>query len=166
VRATHLTFVALALLSAGTQAAATTLAFCEKSIRPRTVVAPVLPAKLHNEFRGTVEVGFLVDTDGKVLEPWIHTRDLHPVGHGGSRPEGYDDAVLSLSHVGGIPSGRSPAIRTPRLLSPSNEAIRARRPNSSLERPPTAKARAWPAFDMIPTRHGIHGRFAAAQFNR
>ena len=38
--------------------------------------------------------------------------------------------------------------------------------NNSLERPSKAKARAWPASDMMPTRHGIHGRFAAAQFNR
>jgi hypothetical protein len=40
------------------------------------------------------------------------------------------------------------------------------RSNNSLERPSKAKARAWPASDMMPTRHGIHGRFAAAQFNR
>jgi len=95
-------FILLALSHvAGAHAA---VARCPATLSPTVAVPPRLPAMLHNEYAGSAEVAFLVAPSGAVSQPAILSLELHPVGHAGTQPKGYREALLDTVSLWRFPA--------------------------------------------------------------
>lgn len=90
-------FVVLVLLIsiAPLCAAQGNVAACKPPLTPQHAAPPQLPSRLHNEYAGSIVVSYIVGTNGRVRSPSIVSVQLHPVGHTGNKPVGYQSAVLN-----------------------------------------------------------------------
>ena len=99
------------LLAAATTACAADPAQCREDLQPIEVAPPKLPALLHNEFSGTVEVSLHVHSSGRVSDPTVLSTALEPVGRTSGHPRGYEQAVLQAVLSWRFPEQPHPCVK-------------------------------------------------------
>ena len=103
-------FAVLVLIGISTSAcsAQQSIPACPSGLQPLTSVPPILPAKLHNDFEGSVVISFVIDRDGRVQSPVVASSAWQPMGRTSPSKSGHNDVVLSAIQQWRYPSQPRP----------------------------------------------------------
>lgn len=135
-------------------AVAEPLPTCSAGLTPTSTVAPKLPPRLHNEFSGTAQVSFVIDTSGQVQSPSIVSAEWHPFGRSTGDPVGYDEAVLSAVSRWRYPHRQQACShQVPIKLQVEGSSTTAGRPNQSFKPTPSARLNSRRWASNAPLRH-------------